>query len=159
MPESIQLKGIPVSPGIAIGPVFLYRSELDQVSAKSLAYVDIEREIALFKSAVEKAKQQLREIKKMISEERMKDEHVAIFDTHILLLEDPLVIEETIRLIRQERKSADYIFYKVIDNLARRLEESGDEYFKSRGTDLYDIANRVIRNLRQSYSHILDELK
>ncbi len=159
MPKSIQLKGIPVSPSIAIGPVFLYRSELDQISAKPLAYVDVEREVALFKAAVEKAKQQLREIKKMISEEKVKGEHVAIFDTHILLLEDPLVIDETIRLIRQERKSADYVFYKVIENFANRLKESNNEYFKARGADLYDVANRVIRNLRQSYSHILDELK
>lgn len=159
MTNPIILRGIPVSGGIAIGRCFLYSYDLEHTPAQPVSFVDIEKEVLRFKNAIEKAKEQLRKIKKIVGEEGGGEKHSAIFDAHIMFLEDPLVFDETIRLIRQERKNAEYVFHLVVEKLAQFLATAREEHFKARTIDLYDVANRVIKNLRESYTHILDELQ
>jgi len=159
MSKSKLLKGIPVSEGIAIGPVLLYSYDMKHLQAYFVPFVDIDKEVERFKNAVEKSKQQLKDIKKMVEAEKVGDRDVAIFDTHILVLEDPMVIDETIRRICTEQKNAEYIFYDVIDKLAHSLERVKDEHIRTRWIDLYDVAHRVITNLKETYHNLLEGLK
>ena len=159
MSKSKLLKGIPVSAGIAIGPVLLYSYDMKHLQAYFVPFVDIDKEVQRFKNAVEKSKQQLKDIKKMVEAEKVGDRDVAIFDTHILVLEDPMVIDETIRRICTEQKNAEYIFYDVIDKLAHSLERVKDEHIRTRWIDLYDVAHRVITNLKETYHNLLEGLK
>lgn len=153
------LKGIPVSEGIAIGPVLLYSYDMKHLQPYLIPFVDIDKEVQRFRTAVEKSKQQLKEIKKMVEAEKVNNRELAIFDAHILVLEDPMVIDETIRRICTEQKNAEYIFYDVIDKLAHRLERAKDEHISTRWIDLYDVAHRVITNLKESYHNLLEELQ
>ncbi len=159
MKEQIVLNGIPVSAGIAVGPVFLYSYDFKNPQPRTVAFVEIGKEIERFKKAIRRSQQQLREIKNAVKTEYVDGKEAAIFDTHILLLEDPMIHDETIKRIHSEQKNAEYIFYKVIDILAHALESKQDDHFSARKVDLYDVARRVIANMRESQTELLDQIE
>ncbi len=159
MKHSKTLSGIPVSAGIAMAPVLHYSYDLKHLQDFPVSFVDADKETERFKRAVEKSKQQLREIKGIVSTQKVDTRDAAIFDTHVMFLEDPMVVEETLKQIKAQRKNSEYIFYNVIDKLAKTLDDSDDENLRMRTVDLYDVANRVVKNLRETYTHLMDELK
>jgi phosphotransferase system enzyme I (PtsI) len=74
-------------------------------------------------------------------------EEAGIFDAHLLVLEDPALIEEVTRLIRKEHVPADYAFQQVSDKYIRTLSAIDDEYLRERAADMKDVTARVVDHL------------
>lgn len=150
-------KGIPASPGIAISKVFLLEGEAVKIDSTQLDATQVEAEIEKFRQALDKAKSELRSLKNRAAR-RVGEDNARIFDAHELLLEDSVIIDETIGGIRKHNKKADAAFYDIIQKYLRNLETS-DEYFRSRISDIKDVKRRVIKHIQGNRTDYLSKLE
>ncbi|MBX9446524.1 phosphoenolpyruvate-protein phosphotransferase PtsI [Dickeya chrysanthemi] len=140
------ISGILVSPGIAFGKALLLKDDEIVVNRKKISADQVEKEIELFLTGRAKASQQLEAIKQKAAE-TLGPEKEAIFEGHIMLLEDEEFEQEIISLIKDEHASADAAAFSVIETQAKALEELDDEYLKERAADMRDIGKRLLKNI------------
>ena len=140
------LRGIPVSQGVSQGRVVvLNRSRI--VPAKAGFETDDQAgEEARFQTALSETRKQLTAV-----QERLRDEFGAkesqIFDAHLLVLEDPALMEEVGRQIRDEHHTPEYAFYTASEKYAEALSAVDDSYLSERAADIRDVTQRVLGNL------------
>ena len=140
------LRGIPVSQGVSQGRVVvLNRSRI--VPAKASFETDDQAgEEARFQNALSETRKQLTAVQK-----RLRDEFGAkesqIFDAHLLVLEDPALMEEVGRQIRDEHHTPEYAFYTASEKYAEALSAVDDSYLSERAADIRDVTQRVLGNL------------
>ncbi|UPT57146.1 phosphoenolpyruvate-protein phosphotransferase PtsI [Dickeya zeae] len=140
------ISGILVSPGIAFGKALLLKDDEIVINRKKISADQVEQEIELFLTGRAKASQQLEAIKQKAAE-TLGPEKEAIFEGHIMLLEDEEFEQEIISLIKDEHASADAAAFSVIETQAKALEELDDEYLKERAADMRDIGKRLLKNI------------
>ncbi len=137
--------GIPASPGIGIGPVIFLDGTDVYVEERKLRPNEIDAEIEKFKNALRKTKEELLEIQKR-ARANVGEENAKVFDAHLMILEDQIILEETIRRIREERKNADWIYFQIMRGFHDSMNAGKDEYLRERALDILDVKRRVIRN-------------
>ena len=138
--------GISAAPGIVIGKASLKDSELLVVPQIRLAKGDVDKEVDKFQEAVEKTRDELRSIKSHIAEQ-MGDNHARIFDAHLMILDDVMVSEDTIDVIRKEKLNAAASFQRVVNRVMSSFDQIEDEYLKDRYVDIKDVKRRVLLHL------------
>jgi phosphotransferase system enzyme I (PtsI) len=136
-------KGIPASPGIAIGPAFCFQ-EAD-LSFDRETIEAIEPELERFEKARTLAGEQIVTIKEKALAEASEDE-AAIFDAHTLFLQDPALID-AIREGIQGCINAEAAVFDAVEMQANALEAMEDEYFSARAADVRDVGQRLLRIL------------
>ncbi len=141
------LKGVPVSPGIAIGDPFYYVHEELNVVKKTIGDSEIENEIAKYKDALEYTKKRILNDRKKAFQKAGKDA-AKIFDSHKLIVEDETIIEEAIALIRNSKDSAAYAVSKIMKNYQIAFENMANEFFSQRAFDIEDVSRRVIKSIK-----------
>ncbi len=142
------LRGIAVSPGIAIGRVYLIKK--GEMETPALCHLDpsyLSKEIERFKDALERSKEQLLKIKERVIERKGGKEHAYIIDAHIMILEDRMLIDDTIKTIRNQRVNAEWAFKQVLKGFIDIFSNIDDEYFRERASDIEHVGARVLRNL------------
>lgn len=140
------ISGILVSPGIAFGKALLLKEDEIVINRKKISADLVEQEVSRFLAGRAKASEQL-EVIKTKAGETFGEEKEAIFEGHIMLLEDEELEQEIIALIKDDLASADAAAYTVIEGQAKALEELDDEYLKERAADVRDIGKRLLRNI------------
>ncbi|EPJ9038897.1 phosphoenolpyruvate--protein phosphotransferase [Serratia sp. OLHL2] len=140
------ISGILVSPGIAFGKALLLKEDDIVINRKKISADQVEQEVSRFLAGRAKASEQLEAIKTKAGE-TFGEEKEAIFEGHIMLLEDEELEQEIIALIKDDLASADAAAYTVIEGQAKALEELDDEYLKERAADVRDIGKRLLRNI------------
>jgi phosphotransferase system enzyme I (PtsI) len=144
--REVFLKGVGASAGVAIGRAYLVdRSRVKIIYQYLLDENKIEEEVDRFRQAVERAEEQLRQIKEEIPEE-IKD-HGGIIDAHRLILHDRLLFDATIDLIRGEQINAEWALKKNVEKAQEAFSRIKDEYLRSRIKDVEDVSERILRNL------------
>ncbi len=144
--RQIVLKGIPASPGIAIGRAYVFDPRQPAVAALEIAERNVEREVERFLKAIERTRRQIQKLRQQVARQ-INERQAAIFDTHLMMLDDPSFQEETVRRIRAERLNAEYLLQSQVQKQASRFEKIQDEMFAARAADLTDVAQRVLANL------------
>ncbi len=139
-------KGIAASPGIAAGKVFLYNTEEIRVSRFKIKVSDIPNEITRFEQALIKTRFEIITIRDNVATE-MGIKHAEIFNAHLLVLEDRMIIDEVISHLRSQKYNVEYIFEDVLHKYIRVFQKMDDEYLKERIADIEDVGKRLIRNL------------
>ncbi|MEY4474643.1 MAG: phosphoenolpyruvate-protein phosphotransferase PtsI [Pseudomonadota bacterium] len=140
------ISGILVSPGIAFGKALLLKEDEIVINRNKILVDQVEQEIARFLTARNKTSAQLTVIMEK-AEKSLGVEKAAIFEGHIMLLEDEELEHEIIALIKDDKQSADAAAYSVIEGQAKALEELDDEYLKERAADVRDIGKRLLKNI------------
>ncbi|CAI1097702.1 phosphoenolpyruvate-protein phosphotransferase PtsI [Serratia entomophila] len=140
------ISGILVSPGIAFGKALLLKEDEIVINRKKISADQVEQEVSRFLAGRAKASEQLEAIKTKAGE-TFGEEKEAIFEGHIMLLEDEELEQEIIALIKDDLASADAAAYTVIEGQAKALEELDDEYLKERAADVRDIGKRLLQNI------------
>jgi phosphotransferase system enzyme I (PtsI) len=141
-----QYTGIPAAPGIVIGPAHVYSAGVLTVEPHPIPAARVEEEVRRFLQAVDHTKEQIRLVRSRVEEE-IDMAHGAIFDSHLRVLEDPLLIDATIEEIRSERLNAEYIFHRNIQRIGSMLAKIKDEHFRDRDVDLHDVGQGVTQKL------------
>ncbi|ELB8100289.1 phosphoenolpyruvate-protein phosphotransferase PtsI [Salmonella enterica] len=140
------ISGILASPGIAFGKALLLKEDEIVIDRKKISADKVDQEVERFLSGRAKASAQLEAIKTKAGE-TFGEEKEAIFEGHIMLLEDEEPEQEIIALIKDKHMTADAAAHEVIEGQATALEELDDEYLKERAADVRDIGKRLLRNI------------
>ncbi len=102
--QVVLMKGIGVSSGIAVGKAYLLeRGAIEPAQYCSIDRSEAENEIERFKKALKESRDQLLRIKKMMEEDKRGKEHIRIIDAHLMILKDNMLINDTIKIIREEK--------------------------------------------------------
>ncbi len=139
-----KIHGIAASSGIAIGKGFLLANPKLQINKCSIE--DPALEIKRLDNALEKAKTDLREIREKVEREMGRDK-AEIFSAHLLVLEDPELIETVKEKINNERVNAESALNDVIQTFIQMFEQMDNEYMKERAADIRDVSKRVLAYL------------
>lgn len=152
------LQGIAASPGLAVGPV--HRLEIEELSVheREVAPSDAGAELAAFAGAVESARRELSGIRDGIGAELGPDE-AAIYDAHLLILDDPELRKKVERGVREQHRNAAWVFRSAMAAFAAAFEKLEDEYLRERQADILDVERRVLRHLLGSDTRRMEELK
>ncbi len=150
--KNIHIKGIGASAGIAIGPVYKISGDVIKVEERDISQNDVSQEIKKFLKALETTRHELQQIRDH-AKDKIGKSASQIFDAHQLLLEDNMIIEETISQIEKQLKNADFIYYQVMKKYQDSFENVDDEYFLGRVADIKDVKRRMIRNI-QGKEHV-----
>jgi phosphotransferase system enzyme I (PtsI) len=145
MAETV-LKGIGASPGIVIGRAYLLDRRKVVIAGQPIKDVNVKAEVARFKKAIEVSKSQIEDIRKRFTRDLGRS-HRYILDTHVMLLEDRMLVDGTIKRIRESQINAEGALRETIDSIARKFDAIEDEYLRERKHDVEQVGERVLRNL------------
>jgi len=144
--DYFRLRGIGVSPGIALGEVLLTERVIFTERKESISPHKVEEELKRLKKAIKRTRGQLTQIKEQIKE-KMGEEYSFIFEAHLLILEGKSLHANFERIIKEENCRAEWALSRVHDKYDKLFESLQDEYFKQRKSDITDVLARVYRNL------------
>ena len=154
----MKLSGIPASPGIGVGPVVLVLGEDFAVREFPIAPDRAEEEVAYFQQALDASRRDLEQIRNGIAAE-LGEAEAAIYDAHLMILDDPDLKRAVHEGIRQHRRNAGIVFRDYMSAIATRLERVEDEYLRERRADILDVERRVLRYLVGGGQRALANLK
>ena len=147
--KEIKLSGIGVSSGIVVGKVRIFVEDITRIKSRRISQDKISREITRFQIAIKESKNQLHQIRKKIANV-VDEEHAQIFDAHLLVIEDRVLIDDVENAIRKEFLNAEYILQRVANKYANTLEALDDSYLSDRAQDIRDVLRRIISNLNEN---------
>jgi phosphotransferase system enzyme I (PtsI) len=139
-------RGIAVSAGVCRGKVVVLHRARYAIVKRELEPDTVPQEIKRFEHALVRTRQQITEVQRRVAD-TMSSSEADIFDAHLLMLEDRVLIEEVIKIIREQKANADYAFHTASDRYIAVLEMVEDEYLRERAADLRDLTSRVLDNL------------
>ncbi|CAL4318325.1 Phosphoenolpyruvate-protein phosphotransferase [Buchnera aphidicola (Thelaxes suberi)] len=140
------ISGISVSPGIVFGKILLIKEEKICINNTKIQEQDINLEIKKFFDARNKTIQQIQLIQNSNTTKLEHDQN-AIFEGHIMLIEDEEFEHDILSLIKNKHCSAEYAVNSVIEKQVTTIENLQDEYLKNRAIDIRDIGARLIKNI------------
>ncbi len=145
--HEVGLRGVPASPGIAIGPVYLFTRDHLKVESRPIQDKDVDAEIERFKKALEDTREDILKTR-ALAVKQTGDIVARIFDSHLLILEDVMLVDETLERLKTEKINVDAIVYDIMRGTYRSLKAQKGEYFSQRADDVQDVARRIISNLQ-----------
>lgn len=142
----VRIEGIAAAPGIARGGVVVYRRDDEEHPNYSIADADIPAEVARLEGALIATRSEILEAQKRIAD-AIGAEDAAIFDAHLLVLEDQTLIDEVQRSLRIKKINVEEVFFRVARRYADTLRQIDDSYLRERAADIEDVTRRVLRHL------------
>ena len=140
------ISGILASPGIAFGKALLLKEDEIVINQGKISADQIDAEINRFLEARTKSATQLEAIKEMAGR-TFGEEKEAIFEGHIMLLEDEELEGDIRSFIKDNKASADRAVHEVIEQYAKMMADLDDPYLRERATDFRDIGTRLVKNV------------
>lgn len=137
--------GIAVSSGVAIGKAYLLDRSKVCVVKRNIPEKEIDTEIKRLRDAIEMSKAQMRDIKQRASS--IADKYAIILDTYTLLLEDDILVNETIEIIKREHSNAEWALTITLEKFTSLFNNINDDYLKGKKDDLDLVVHGVIKNL------------
>lgn len=139
-------RGIPVSAGVCIGKILVLGQQRATIIRQEIPETDIPRQLERLEQGLLATRQQLHDIQQQVTQ-AMGAKDASIFEAHMLVLDDPTLLEGVTRMIAEELTTAEWAFHTVAERFAQTLEALPDDYLRERVADLRDVASRVVNNL------------
>lgn len=137
-------KGTGASPGVALGKALVIEHSELNIEKKNIE--NVETEVEKLQAAVEESKKELEQVKESAKVE-LGEHEAEIFEAHLLVLQDPELIDQTIAKIRDEKVNADFALNEVKEMFVSIFESMDNEYMRERAADIKDVTNRVLRHI------------
>lgn len=138
-------KGIAASPGIAIAQAVVVKQEHYVPVASTIE--DAQAEWQRLEQALQAAKHDIERIYQL-THDRLGADHAEIFEGHLMMLEDPELIESVALAIKDEMLNAEFALHRTAQQFIQMLLELDDEMLRGRASDIQDIAGRILSHLR-----------
>ncbi|MBW1799170.1 MAG: phosphoenolpyruvate--protein phosphotransferase [Deltaproteobacteria bacterium] len=152
-----KLKGIAVSPGIIIGKARLVdRSSVKILYQYLINEAQVRLEVERFKESLHTTKNQIVTLKNSMPEQIKS--HAFILDAHLMIIDDDMLSESTINLIRKEKINAEWALKRSVQNIRKLFDQIDDEYIRERIYDVENVADRILRNLAGKEQDDLSEI-
>ena len=142
----IKLTGIGASRGIAIGKIYLLDRSKICVLKYEIQEEEINKEIKRFKEAVAQSMKQLNKIKEK-AKKNIDSKFLGIIDSHMMILQDDLLVSDTTDKIKNEMINAEWVFQDSMKQLRNVFLKMDDEYLRERERDIDHVGNLILRNL------------
>lgn len=143
---SLELGGMGVSNGIAIGKVRFIMRHISEIPESTIAVDDIEKEVQRLQKAFKQEREQLHEIKNSIPDDT-PGEVASFIDTHLLMLDDELLTEAPAQIIRESHCNAEWALKQQRDQLVAVFDAMEDAYLRTRKDDIDHVIHGVLRIL------------
>ena len=150
--------GIMASPGIVIGRAYLLDRRKVVVAGQRIEEISVKDEVARFKRAIALSKGQLEDLKKRFTKGLGKS-HLYILDTHIMLLEDKMLVDGTVKRVKESHLNAEGALKETIEAISLKFDTIEDEYLRERKHDVEQVGERVLRNLVGHKQESLADIK
>ena len=138
------IKGKSILNKVAIGPILYHRRTESQVKRRTVE--DTEAEVKRYELAVACAEDELKTLHEKACEQ-VGETGAAVFEVHMMMLEDADYRDSVLNIIRNQKTNAEYAAAVTGDNFYRLFADMSDEYFRARAADVKDITNRLVKIL------------
>ena len=140
----IRLKGIAAAPGVGRGPVFLLQKGMPVITCVKVS--DLEAEIRRFEEALVATRHEITHLRDKVVNE-LGESEAAIFDAHLLVLEDVALIDEVVKEVRSTSFNIEFCFQEVAQRYIDIFEKMEDDFLRERASDIRDVTSRVMNQL------------
>lgn len=140
----LALRGIGVSPGVAIGPAVPFR--VQSIEVPRYAIEDAEEELRRFDEAVRRSRDALTRLWEQTRDE-LGERHAAVFQGHLGMLDDVALRPEVARLLERDGVNVEHVVDELIAGYSKMLGEVADPLFRERSSDFVDVGRRILSNL------------
>ena len=142
------MKGIGVSPGVAIGKVYLFnRTDMQAPLYKITDPTLVKEEINRFLEALHESEKQLLDLKNKLVDSGGGIEPLYIIDVHIMIMRDRKFIDLTMQNIRGMSVNAEWAVRMTIEKYKEMFDRMDDDYLRGRISDIQHVGQRIINNL------------
>jgi phosphoenolpyruvate-protein phosphotransferase (PTS system enzyme I) len=139
-------RGIGVSAGVCRGKILVLHRARHIISKREIPDDEITSEAKRFEQSLAQTRRQISEIQNRVIES-MGAKEGDIFEAHLLMLEDRVLVEEVIKLIHEKKFNAENAFHTVAEKYVAALAAVDDDYLRERAADMHDLTVRVLDNL------------
>ena len=140
------LHGIASAPGFAIAQAHIYLKDREEISDSNIT--DTDEAVKSLNEALAKSKKELNKIFSLAID-KLGEKRAAIFEAQLMILDDPILISNIVKRIKEEKKLPEYIVDDEISKYQQLMNLAHETYMKERSHDIEDIKNRIIRNLKK----------
>ncbi|MGQ9644957.1 MAG: phosphoenolpyruvate--protein phosphotransferase [Thermodesulfobacteriota bacterium] len=140
------IRGIGASPGIVTGKAFMVERSKVRAPEKRIQPEQVDDEVKRFLGAIQESRNQLMEIKEKILDPEVR-RHSFILDVHLMILDDQMLIQDTVDTIRKKKVNAEWALDLTLEKLDTAFKAIEDEYLRERRSDLHYVSGRIFRNL------------
>jgi len=155
----IELSGIPASPGVAVARIFIFATEdSSSVPVRPIEASELAAEWARFLAAVDKARADVTSLRDKARIEAGEDQ-AAIFESHLLMLDDPDLHEKIERSLMTTKVNVERIVIDVEREFADKLGQAEDLSLRDRVTDIEDVSRRILGHLLERQRPSLADLR
>lgn len=152
-------KGIASSSGIAVAPAFVFMDEEEPTIPRyGLEESAVAAEWQRFVDAIERARTDITVLRDRAKNE-MGSEHGAIFDAHLLMLDDPEVLDAIEISLRESLQNIEWVVHQYSQTVVKRLEGLGDPLLQERSADVHDVTHRILNHLMQKERFSLADIE
>ncbi|HBE46519.1 MAG TPA: phosphoenolpyruvate--protein phosphotransferase, partial [Spirochaetaceae bacterium] len=139
-------KGIAASPGVSIAPAFLFIDDSADIPQYHITTADIPAELDRFHEASLLAK---REIEALRDRAKLEagEEQASIFDAHLMMLEDPEVLDQIERSLNENLFNVESAILSFETEMVDKLSSSPDPLIQERVSDVHDVIRRILGHL------------
>ncbi|CAH2892478.1 MAG: Phosphoenolpyruvate-protein phosphotransferase of PTS system (EC [uncultured Paraburkholderia sp.] len=152
---SFTLHGIPVSRGIAIGRAYLIAPAALDVDHYLIEPAQIESEVGRFRAAQQRVHEELDALRADLAADA-PSEMGAFINVHSMILNDAMLVQETIDLIRTRRYNVEWALTEQLERLSRHFDDIEDEYLRERKADIEQVVERVLKALAGASGALAD---
>ncbi len=154
---SVHLRGLGVSPGIAVGEPVVHETRPIAALRIPIASDAVEDEVTRFREAITETVERIRANQER-AVKKMGEEYGAIFEAHRLIASDPSLTDPIEAIIRSQRVNAEWALDQVVDRLVAKFEAFGDVHLADRKLDVLDVASQILQALHGVDLLQLDDL-
>lgn len=151
------LKGIAVSPGIAIGEALVIDHEGFRIPNRFVSKDAVDVELARLHNSVESVAAEIARNRDTVSE-KLGEHYGAIFSAHLQMLKDPRLQNELEQLVRERNYSPEYAVSRTLGRYAQAFQSLKNSNLAERAHDIFDIEKRLMRDLsgrrREELAHL-----
>lgn len=143
---SFSLHGIPVSRGIAIGRAYLIAPAALDVDHYLIEPPQIEGELERFRAALKAVQGELERLSGDLAADA-PSEVGAFINVHTMILNDAMLVQETMDLVRTRRYNVEWALTEQLERLVRHFDDIEDEYLRERKADIQQVVERILKAL------------
>jgi len=147
------LYGLSGSPGIVVGPVIVITRHPEKTLRYGLNVDQISVEIKRFQNAIERAENELVELRSEFSHDLA--EALSILDSHIMMVRDKIILDGTVELIQREKINAEWALSRILAGIRGKFERIRDSYIKDRFSDIEYVVSRIFGQLAGQQQDLL----
>ncbi len=138
--------GIAAAGGVVHARVLVIGHGPAELPERELDASEVPGELDRFQRALMETREELHAVQRQVSS-AMGAKEAEIFETQLLVLDDPTLLDEVNRGIAERRRNAEAAFHEVAGKYADALAAVDDDYLRERAADVRDVAHRVLNNL------------